>query len=195
MAGMVAALLLWLPLSLSLQQPSTGPIRAVAVVESAEACQADPDFVRIDLRIRLRLENIGTEPVIVARGWIQDGWREAPTMDELTQANWGSTDWFPAGPLERPHIEENPSSEFRIVNPAETMDAPMKVMFHRRSGTSLRMAAQLLVEGEVVGEWTDDDIRKAEQRWRRYGRLWMKPVYTEPFTVRIDSRAPRKNCS
>ena len=195
-ATILAAAILWLSIPSGIQQQPAPQIRAVAAVDAVDACQAYPDSVRVEMRIHVRLENVGIEPLIVPRRWIQAGWRDAPNVDQLQSTGWGSFDFFSTDRSERPHIGNKPPSQFQILKVGGTMSVPMKVIvILLRPAMTFTVALQLRSVGDVFDGWTDEDRQSAERRWAGYGRLWFKAIDTEPFTVTVDSEGKRKNCS
>lgn len=191
-----AGVVLWLATSLAQTgQNTASSLRAVVLVDSAKDCQLDPDVVRIEMKIHLRLENVGTEPLIVPRWWTQDGWRDAPDEEQLAGRKWGSLEWSRSGTAGRPDIGKKPPFEFRILKGDERMNFPMDaIALLVRPDPASSVAIQLFLEPDVSEDWTDEDIHKADDKWLRSGWLWFKTIKTEPFTVNVATNGKRTVC-
>lgn len=189
-----AAVVLWLTTPLAQTgQNTASSLRAVVLVDSAKDCQLDPDVVRIEMKIHLRLENVGIKPLIVPRWWTQDGWRDAPDEHRLAARKWGSLDWSPAGTPGCPDIGKNRHSSFGQGD--ERMNFPMDaIALLVRPDSASSVAIQLFLEPDVSEDWTDEDIHKAEDKWLRSGWLWFKTIKTEPFTVNVATNGKRTVC-
>lgn len=195
----MTAALLWL----ATPQTQTGhttpaPIHAVVVVNAADACEADPDhpdvFVRVDMKLRLRLENVGTEPLILPRAWRGDEERDAADIDQLLSKKWDSLVTLDETEPKRPNVGKKPPSQFQTLKVGQAAQVPLNVsIFLTRPGTSFTFAAQVVVKGVFRG-WTDDDLRNAGQRWTHYGQLWTTNVTTEPFTVTAATSGKWRDC-
>lgn len=191
-----AGVVLWLATPLAQTgQNTASSLRAVVLVDSAKDCQLDPDVVRVEMKIHLRLENVGTEPLIVPRWWTQDGWRDAPDEEQLADRKWGSLDWSRSGTPGHPDIGKKPPFEFRTLKGDERMNFPMDaIALLVRPDSASSVAIQLFLEPDVSEDWTDEDIHKAEDEWLRSGRLWFKTIKTEPFTVNVATDGKRTVC-
>lgn len=152
-------------------------------------------FVRVDKKLRLRLENVGTAPMILPRAWRGDEDREAADIDQLLSKKWDSLVTLDETEPKRPTLDNKRQSQFQTLKVGQAMQAPINVSVYLiQPGTPFTVAAQAVVKGEVFRGWTANDLRNAEQRWARYGRVWTKNITTEPFTVTAATSGKWRDC-
>jgi len=191
----VALLLSFVPLHAQQQPGAPSRLRAVAYVESVEGCQANAEDVRVDIKMRLRLENVGANSLIVGRQWYFGGYRMVtPDIDLSGKRAWTSLHYVFTVKPHRAKIDHKLNAAFQRLNPGDSMDTPVvALVVLTRPDPPITLSMQISAGVSEFWGWAEKDFQKAQRKWAAYGELWENGIDTEPFNATLE-KAPLKDC-
>ena len=186
MIWLLAIISFWLNLAPSTPaQPKVPkpPLELTAAIVSQSYCSINPEAASLQLTVKVRYRNLGTERLILYKG-----------HDLFFQTRIRSAAGNPAGPYEIWVV-------FQVLSPGAIIQREIMIGVPLMSSKAIRGDAAIN-NGEhtlqlSVSTWYKSRSlgQKLRQQWQRKGLLWIDPVVSAPvrFTAqRPDSMPPCK---
>ena len=206
MIWLLAIISFWLNLAPSTPaQPKVPkpPLELTAAIVSQSYCSINPEAASLQLTVKVRYRNLGTERLILYKG-----------HDLFFQTRIRSAAGNSAGPYEvwvlnsryfdeefEPIEQNSPGRVFQVLSPGAIIQREIMIGVPLMSSKAIRGDAAIN-NGEhtlqlSVSTWYKSRSlgQKLRQQWQRKGLLWIDPVVSAPvrFTAqRPDSMPPCK---
>jgi hypothetical protein len=168
------------------------PVTLTASSTNVELCTVDQDFLRVKLRLDVRVRTSASGPMIVPRNpGLVYYHRYARTIDVLGTRKWDHIGWISSN--ERPVFGSRPDARFVILSKTREHSSAVEVdLFLHRDFLSERLFFQLVFGGLDLHPEEAEVLRR---RWQKFGTLHAGTLRTEPFSVALPTGQDFRSCA
>ncbi|MBI2821877.1 MAG: hypothetical protein HYX74_06605 [Acidobacteria bacterium] len=172
---------------------SYAQLRVDGRVDRMLVCDGDGKFNNFYFDLRLIVQNIGDEPLVVSTSHaVVAYWRMAPEPSVLETLKYNHIAWimFPLVDIES--LPTSPPETYRVLEKEESVEIP--------AGSRLLVATKQRPGKhylQVVAEniyYSAEDAERLAQKWRQHGRLWVKALRSEPIEFEFPATLERGDC-